>query len=324
MDETTNPWHRVQRAPGQLQRMRPRSRDGLTVDGISEKQSGNYIFSFGFPGSGKTTFQWMLMNYLMNEGSFQTAISIPDRPEGEDWEGRVLINAWKDQWIEGRFPDPTATGENAVREVMIETRTTTGRKIHSNFGFIEMSGELLQEVLPKPGAAPGLAPVLRAYLDNPNLRLCVVLMLSPDVEENDQLFASFIAYLNKNCPGLTDRISLAMIISKPQESLARLQAFGATDGQTGYASFTEEALCDYVNRFCGETYQLWDNWPQPQKTLLAPLYLGEIDMIDGEPRLVQQDFTHIEQILFWLVEQFEGKQPGPTFFQRLQAGANWK
>jgi len=187
-----------------------------------------------------------------------------------------------------------------------------------------MSGELLQEVLPKPDAAPKMAPVLHAYLSNRNLRFCFVLMLSPDIEENDQLFASLVAYLKKTFPGLTDRMSLAVIISKPEESLVRLQEFGSSDGQTGYASFTEAAQRDYLNRFCGETYQLWQHWPHPQRTLLSPLHLGRIEVDGGEPRLIQPDFTHIEGIMFWLIEQFEGKSPGPTFFQRLKGGVNWK
>ncbi|MBC6441277.1 MAG: hypothetical protein GDA49_12900 [Rhodospirillales bacterium] len=310
----------------EIKRYRPKQRDGLAIDDIRAKKSGNYIFSFGFPGSGKTTFQWMLMNYLMNEGPFRTEISVPDGPEGQDWEGRAIINMWKDQWIEGRLPDPNATGENAVREVMIDTRTTNGRKIHSKFGFLEMSGELLQEVLVKPGAPPPvMAPLLHAYLDNPNLRFCVVLMLSPDIEENDKLFASFMTYLKKNFRGLLDRISLAVVISKPKESLERLREFGASDGQTVYDKLDKDALLDYLNRFCGETYQIWDHWPEPKKTLLSPLHLGELDMSGGELRLVKPSFRHIEEILFWLIEQFEGKRPGPTLFQRILGRVNrWK
>lgn len=307
-----------------LQRIRPRSRSGLTVEEIENKTSGNYIFSFGFPGSGKTTFQWMMMNYLMNEGPFRTRIDVPDRSEGADWEGRNIINTWKSQWIEGRFPDPTASGESDIREIQVHTSTTAGKKIELGFSFLEVSGELLRQVLPGENSKPELAPLLRAYLENPRLKFCVILMLSPDVEENDQLFASFITYLGKNFPDLLSRMSLGVIVSKPEDSLNRLRTFGSADGQMAFSSLDEEAILSYVNRFCGETYQIWHDWPDAKKTLLAPLALGEIEEIEGEPRLVAPDFLHIEEVFFWLVEQFCGKRPGPTLFQKITGRLDWK
>lgn len=307
-----------------LQRIRPRQRNGLSIEEIENKTSGNYIFSFGFPGSGKTTFQWMMMNYLMNEGPFRTKIDIPDRADGADWEGRSIINSWKNQWIEGRFPDPTASGESDVREIHVRTSTTAGKKIDLDFSFLEVSGELLRQVLPSGGGTPDLAPLLQAYLDNERLKFCVILMLSPDVEENDQLFTSFMGYLEKYFPSLVARMSLGVIVSKPEESLNRLRTYGSSDGQTSFGSLDEEALLSYVNRFCGETFQIWHNWNDAKKTLLAPLSLGGVEEIQGEPRLVEPDFRDIEEIFFWLVEQFTGKAPGPTLMQKLTGRLDWK
>ena len=304
-------------------RIKPKVRAGLAVSEVEDKSEGNYIFSFGFPGSGKTTFQWMLMNYLMNDGPFRTEITIPDRAQGPDWEGRAIINTWKNQWIEGRFPDPTASGEQDIREIQVHTRTTSGKKLSLDFNFLEMSGELLQQVMPGMTSAPTLAPLLSAYLNNPHLRFCVILMLSPDVEENDQLFASFITYLKKYFPGLIDRMSLGIIVSKPEQSLRRLQEYGSTDGDTGFATFDEDAIQAYLNRFCGETHEIWMDWPE-EKTLLSPLRLGDIEMMNGEPRLVDPDFRHIEQIFFWMFKQFTGKEPGATLWQKISGRLDWK
>lgn len=306
-----------------LERIKPKPRVGLSVQEVEEKTTGNYVFSFGFPGSGKTTFQWMLMNYLMNEGPLRVEIDIPSRAQGDDWEGRAIINTWKSQWIEGRFPDPNASGEQDVREVHLNVTTTSGKKLSTDFSFLEMSGELLQQVIPSSTTPPSLAPLLNAYLSNPRLKFCIVLLLSPDVEENDQLFASFISYLRKYFPGLIDRASIALIVSKPEESLRRLNEHGSTAGKS-FLKLDSEALQAYANKFCGETYQVWQDWPNPQKTLLAPLHLGQIEQIDEEPRLVEVDFNHIEQIFFWLFKQFNGKEPGPTFFQKVLGNLNWK
>ena len=306
-----------------IKRIRPRPKAGLTVEEVKNKTKGNYIFSFGFPGSGKTTFHWMMMNYLLNEGPFRTEVVIPTGSEGEDWEGRAIINAWKTQWIEGRFPDPTASAETDIREIQITTRATAGKKLNMAFSFLEASGELLQQVMPGPSSPPLLAPLLRAYLDNPRLKFCMILMLSPDVEENDQLFASFVAYLKNNFPGLLARMSLGVIVSKPEDSLRRLQEFGSSDGQMGYDRFSEDAIMAYMNRFCGETYQIWMDWPDPKKTLLCPLHLGDIETIEGEPRLVEPDFHHIEEVFFWMFEQFTKKRPGPTMWQSLTGRLDW-
>ncbi len=321
MSEGQNPFEPV--SPG-LSRVRPRSRTGISVEEITNKKDGNYIFTFGFPGSGKTTFQWMMMNYLLNEGPFHSEIQIPDRDTGQDWEGRNIINTWKSQWIEGRFPDPTASGENDIREVQVHAKTTAGKKLSVDFSFLEVSGELMRQVLPESGAAPRFSPLLSAYLANPRLKFCVILMLSPEVEENDQLFASFMAYVQKNFPGLRDRMSLGVVISKPKESLARLQTYGTPDGCMAYDKLDADALMGYLNRFCGETYQIWATWPKESQTLLAPLRLGEIELSEGSPRLVSPDFSDIEQIFFWVFEQFTGKQPGPTLVQRLLGKVDWR
>ena len=296
----------------------------LSIDDVRDKLSGNYLFSFGYPGSGKSTFQWMMMNYLMNEGPFVAKIVVPEGPNGPRWDGRRIINAWKTQWNEGRFPDPTPATERDVREISVKAGTTGGKKLSIDFSFLEASGELLRQVLPGTDKTPELTPLLRAYFDNPSLQFVLMLMLSPDMEENDQLFASFITYLDYNFPGLRDRMSLGVIVTKPEDSLRRLQTHGSADGRQSFSRLDREALLAYVNRFCGETYQIWDTWPQTQKTLLSSLYLGEIQMIEGEPRLVNADFQHIEEIFFWMFEQFTGKRPGPTLWQRLLGRLDWK
>ncbi|MDE0533110.1 MAG: hypothetical protein OXI01_16915 [Albidovulum sp.] len=304
---------------GSPERLVPPDKPKLTPEDVKEKTSGNYLFSFGFPGSGKTTFQWMMMNYLMNEGPFHPKIQVPDRANGPDWEGRGIINSWKNQWIEGRFPDSTPAGERNVREVMVHAHTTAGKKLAVDFSFLEASGELMHTVIPgypEAGKSPELTPLLRAYLENPRLKFVVLLMLSPDIEENDQLFPSFVSYLDQNFRGLRDRMSLGVIVTKPRESLRRLRKFGASDGSKDFPEFDEKTLEAYVNRFCGETYQIWESWPYPKKTLLSSLYIGEIEMIEGEQRLVKPDFHHIGEIFFWVFEQFTGKRPGPTPWQR--------
>lgn len=297
---------------------------GLNPQDIAAKKKGNYLLSFGFPGSGKTTFQWMMMNYLMNEGGFHAKIQVPDGPNGPDWEGRQIINKWKEQWVQGRFPEPTRSSESDIREISVHTVTTSGKKLSVDFSFLEVSGELLKMAMPEDGQAPRLGEVLEAYLANPRLKFILMLMLHPDVEENDQLFPSFISFLERYFPDLRNRMSLGVIVSKPEASLERLNKYGSVTGQTGFRKFDEEALEAYLNRFCGETFQILESWPEQNKTLLGPLYLGKMVDSGGSIRLDSPDFNHIEQIFLWIFEQFSGKRPGPTFWQRLLGKVDWK
>lgn len=298
-------------------RMIPQSDPGLDVEEITNRKGGNFLLSFGFPGSGKTTFQWMLMNYLMNHGPFHPDIQVRKGVDGPDWEGVRIINQWKKDWITGKLPDSNPSAESDIREVEVRVKTTSGKKLQLDFSFLEVSGELLEMVLPEEGQAPQLSEILEAYLRNPHLKFTLLLMLHPDVEENDELFPTFIKVLDHEFPGIRERMSLGIIVSKPEASIERLNVYGSTDGQRGYRKFDEEALHDYLNRFCGQTYQIMENWPGRTKTLLAPLYIGNTIENGGQDFLNKPDFRHIEQIFHWLFEEFTGKRPGPTLWQRI-------
>lgn len=296
----------------------------LTPEDIGSRRGGNCLLSFGFPGSGKTTFQSFMINYLRNEGPFQFEILVPERMNGPDWEGQAIVNDWLSKWETGRFPEPTPAQESDIREVSFKAATTSGRKLNSEMSFLEVSGELLEKVLPESGYAPDLAQNLRAFLENPHLKFVVMLMINPDVTGNDQLFASLMSYLDHNFPGFRDRMSIGIILTKPQACLGRLREFGSSSNRHNFQRLDGEAQMAYLNRFCGQTYQIWKNWPDPRKKLLSPLHLGEIETIEGEPRLRDPDYHHIEQIFFWIVEQFTGQRPGPTFWQRLIGQMDWR
>lgn len=309
--------------PGSARRIQPVSKPILDIEDIENKKEGNYLISFGFPGSGKTTFQWMMMNYLMNEGPFHADIGVPTGSNGEDWEGRKIINEWTTQWIEGRFPEATKSSENDIREINVKADTTAGKKLSVDFNFLEVSGELLRLTLPTAGHDPHLVPLLHAYLNNPRLKFTMMLMLHPDVEENDQFFASFMTFLDKQFPSLRDRMSFGIIVSKPEASLAKLREFGDSSGRTYFEKLDEDALEAYLNRFCGQTYKAWLKWPGKNNTMLCPLYLGETVEREGETYLQNPNFDHIEKIFFWLFEQFTGKRPGPTMFQTMMRKMDW-
>lgn len=327
MTAEEGPWIKPHgsRSDGTTKRIAPKSTksEGIRKDDI-EVRSGNLIFSFGFPGSGKTTFQWFLINYLMNEGDFLTKIEVTETSHDNAWDGREIINEWKRLWIEGRLPAATPVEEGAIREVHCTVTPRSGQTKPLSFRFLEVSGELLRMALPQQGRRPDVAGTIKSYLNNKQMKFVLALMLHPDVEENDMLFPSFISYLEKEFPEALDRMSLAIIISKPQKSFERLCSFGSSDGRFNYDRFDEEAIEDYVNRFCGETYQIFNSWPNARKTMIAPLDIGDMELEEGELRLRQARYDHISNIFSWIYEQFNQVSLGRTFLQKIMDRLKFK
>ena len=306
------------------ERLQPTQRPDLTVEDIASRTRGNCLLSFGFPGSGKTTFQSFLLSYLKDAGPFQHVVQVPQRENGSDWKGREIVHGWLDRWDEGRFPEPTPAMEDDIQEIHLEASTTGGKRLSCELSFLEVSGELLQRVLPEGGQSPEIARILQAYLENERLKFVVMLMINPDVPRNDRLFSGLMAYLDHNFPGFRDRMSLGIILSKPEACLEELRKFHSADNRQDFRRLDGDAQAAYLNRFCGETYQIWRNWPEPKRTLLSPLHLGEITTIQGEQRLKDPNYHHVEQIFFWIVEQFTGQRPGPTWWQRFLGQMDWQ
>lgn len=302
-----------------------KSIEGLNPDDIQNKK-GNYLFTFGYPGSGKTTFQWFLMRYLVQEGNFRTQVDIPKTSSGEDnWEARRILNDWKQQWVEQTFPESTGALESDIREITLETRPLEGQKTPCRFSFLEMSGELLRLVQPTKNQTPKLSKAIDAYLSNEKLKFIVVLMLHPEHELNDNLFASFLSYLDRIHPGSRSRMSLAVIVSNPEKSIEKLRKYGDAEGRTDYLEINDASLNAYVDTFAPETYQALKDWPDKKRTLLTCLEIGEIKREGGEQILEDPDFRDIDYIYSWVYNQFTGKKLGPTMFQRLFGGmSGWK
>lgn len=299
--------------------------EGLNPEDIQNK-SGNYLFTFGYPGSGKTTFQWFLMRYLMMEGNFRTQVDIPKTAGGEDdWEARRILNEWKTQWVEQTFPESTGAFDSDIREITIESRPLEGEKTPCRFSFLEMSGELLRMVKPEKNQAPKLSKLINSYLSNEKIKFIVVLMLHPEHEENDNLFASFLSYLDRIHPGIRSRMSLAIIVVNPEKSMEKLRQFGDAEGRKNYMEINDAALHTYVDAFAGESYQALTDWPDKKRTLLTCLEIGEIKRERGEQILEDPDFGDIEEIYRWIYNQFTGKRLGPTLLQRIfGAVSGWK
>ncbi|KAA6182746.1 GTP-binding protein [Thiohalocapsa marina] len=290
-------------------------RSRLLSESLHEK-AGNYVLTFGFPGSGKTTFHSFLVRYLMEEGPFRSEFVTKNDFGEVDYDINRMVTNWKSEWRSGRFPAPTPVGEEHIRELRFDVTPLQGVRIPLQFNLLEVSGETLKEVLPTEHRDPVLARVLFELLSNEKIKFIIILLLNPAVHDNDDLFVNFLSYMDTNLPfNIRQRASLGIVVSKPGEALKTLK-----DLRQGYSHVAElrgKHTEDFVESFAKSTYRIWYDWPDPKKKMISRLYLGEIEDIKGQKRLVRPDYQSIEGIFDWMYQQFTGKTLGPTWYQKI-------
>ena len=120
-------------------------RSPLLGDEIAGR-TGNYVVSFGFPGSGKTTLHAFLMRYLMQVGPLQDRADQPKVSGGIDYEVNRVVTEWMKQWQQGRFPAPNPAEESEIRELGFAVQPIRGVRTPLEFSILEMSGEMMQSV----------------------------------------------------------------------------------------------------------------------------------------------------------------------------------
>ena len=286
----------------------------LLDDDISGR-IGNYIVSFGFPGSGKTTLHSFLLRYLMQVGPYKTEPINVKGASGVDFETSRILTEWMGQWQQGRFPKANPVGEDQIREMTFAVQPIRGVRTPLDFSILELSGEMMQSVIPKDGRNPNISQVLRNFFNNKKIRVVLLLLVHPKHHHNDQLFANLMHYLDTNLDfNIREHASLGIVISDPAAALKYLQAH-----RTGYEALAElrgEHCVEFLKAFAPTTFRIYHEWPKPKNRMITRLYIGNVEERDGENRLVRQDYTSIAKIFEWTYLQFVGRKPGPTRWQR--------
>lgn len=184
---------------------------GQKVKSCKELQdkNSNYIFVFGYTGSGKTTVLATLDLYIRRH-YMKTTDPTNNAP------GIRHINRIVREISAGRFPKATATG------TIIEYDVSIG---HENFDepvnltFIEMAGEDLKKISTDEEEGDiKLREEINKYLTCPNISIAFLLVA--DFEERvvkykeDDLFTNFIGYLKNYCRVELPLDCVGVILSK--------------------------------------------------------------------------------------------------------------
>ena len=279
-------------------------------------RAGNYVVSFGFPGSGKTTLHAFLLRYLMQEGAYKTEMINRRTEGGVDYEVNRVVSDWMKQWQQGRFPAPNPAGESEVRELSFAVQPIKGVRTPLDFSILEVSGEMMQSVIPREGRDPSISRVLRDFFGNQRLRIVLLLLVHPKEHDNDTLFMNLMNYLDTNLSfDIRQKASLGLVISDPDAALTYLRKY-----RQGYETLAElrgEHCMDFVKHFSPTTYRIYHEWPNSKRKMITRLFIGDVeDRPDGK-RLVRPDYRSIEKLFDWVYEQFTGRKPGPTRWQRM-------
>ncbi|TRD15470.1 hypothetical protein [Palleronia caenipelagi] len=286
------------------------------------QRTGNYMLSYGYPRAGKSTFQSHLLRWITQGGEFSLNVAKNDSNDAS----RIAFNEWMRLWDANRFPESTERGMTKVVELRFRATPVSGRKKPLEFNILEMSGEDQRRVLPEAGRPSEMMEPVREYLSNRKINFLLVLLLDParDGSENDILFLTLLDYLDANFPGLSERMSLLLLLSKPDTALAKMRSDRRASTEFHDLNVTDRMTPEHVN-FYFDTYtpatiSRLANWPGKWAT--AKLRVGSLPRTQGgaSETYSDVDFDDAKRVFDWIFEAFTGAPPGkrlPTWLDKM-------
>ena len=145
----------------------------------------NYVFIFGYTGSGKSTVLTAVNMYMRQH--YRVILN-----QTENKEGIRLIHEMMRDVEAGRFPQPTSIGKITEYDTSF---TMDAQDI--NLTFLEMAGEDLKKVDVDEGEE-GLSEELLAYLTCPGISISFLLVADFErvmQRKEDKLILQFLSYL---------------------------------------------------------------------------------------------------------------------------------
>lgn len=145
----------------------------------------NYVFIFGYTGSGKSTVLTAINMYMRQH--YRVILN-----QTENQEGIRLIHEMMRDIESGRFPQPTSIGKITEYDTAF---TMEGEDV--NLTFLEMAGEDLKKVDVDEGEE-GLSDELLAYLTCPDISISFLLVADFErvvQRKEDKLILQFLSYL---------------------------------------------------------------------------------------------------------------------------------
>ena len=246
-----------------------------------QAKNSNFIFVFGYTGSGKTTVLAAIDLYIRRR--YAKTVNPTGNKVGINHINKIVRNI-----TFGEFPNATTAGTIVEYDVAL-THPVSDETI--NLTFIEMAGEDLRRINTddEDGGVGDLRSEIKKYLTCPDISMSFLLIA--DYKERveslreDDLFMNFFGYLRNLEVPLEN---VGVIVSKfDKDQTDRL------------------FLSDVVEDYLPQTRRFMENKSIVENAKIFPFSIGTVVQEEGdEPRIEAIDLRDTDAIVNWLFDSF--------------------
>jgi len=255
-----------------------------------QAKNSNFIFVFGYTGSGKTTVLAAIDLYIRRK--YAKTINPTGNKDGINHINKIVRNI-----TFGEFPNATPAGTIVEYDVAL-THPVSDETV--NLTFIEMAGEDLRKInTDDEDAGTGdLRSEIKKYLTCPDISISFLLIA--DYKERietlreDDLFMNFFGYVRNLEVPLQN---VGVIVSKFDKDV--------TD---------RLLLNDVVEDYLPQTKRFMENRSIIENAKIFPFSIGEVVQEEGdEPRITAIDLRDTDAVVNWLFDSFSEFNQAPNW-----------
>lgn len=255
-----------------------------------QAKNSNFIFVFGYTGSGKTTVLAAIDLYIRRK--YAKTINPTGNKDGINHINKIVRNI-----TFGEFPNATPAGTIVEYDVAL-THPVSDETV--NLTFIEMAGEDLRKINTddEDSGTGELRSEIKKYLTCPDISISFLLIA--DYKERieslreDDLFMNFFGYVRNLEVPLKN---VGVIVSKFDKEL--------TD---------RLFLNDVVEDYLPQTRRFMENKSIIKNARIFPFSIGEVVQEEGdEPRIMAIDLRDTDAVVNWLFDSFSEFNTAPSW-----------
>ena len=199
---------------------------------------------------------------------------------------------------------------------MVTPRLNPKRKF--NFSFLEISGELIESIVPSEIQAGKIPDMLSRFLLASKAKKIIVYIFDHN-KSNDLLFKSILDYIREIVGNDLDKYySLIIVVPNPELVLRKVTSDEQYQGKYhNEKSLTPDALLDYLRKESPALVNEWRNWKKSKRAIYK-FHIGQIDKNKkGDEVLLKPDYSDSSELVNYFYGRFHGKKIKKSWFKRL-------